>query len=351
MRISHYIFFGRGDYLLSSVPLDAVDPRWRRPAEISRNPADWTFSWDLPVWRQRLDLLKSLGSNRLYLFLNAFELPYASRKYPKLIESDHANVRQEFLPALLDYANNIGMEVIAGMSSTGHCDRALQIYPELAGEHADGNRWQCAMCHNNSLSRNFVRELNAEILERYHGFSGVFIHPPEVGEYCHCGYCRDLYLGQTGRALLKQDESTRMSWFWTTATDFLATLFDQVRTHDPGLELHTCTIPGVWRRHFDIIAPLLPKQVQVLHWCYGRLDESAREQLAADLRTFGGHGHRLSFANSLIFSCSTMNNHELRENNHANNQIAHSLGVEEIVYFLGPVWQEDRIIAGSVRPD
>lgn len=46
-----------------------------------------------------------------------------------------------------------------------------------------------------------------------------------------------------------------------------------------------------------------------------------------------------------------MTDDELRADNHAKNQLAQSLGAEEIVYFVGPVWQEARIIAGSVRPE
>jgi len=350
MRMAYYMFLGRGDYLPRSMPLDAIDPKWRRPAEISPLASDWTFSWPLTTWCRHLDQLRGLGADRLYLFLNAFELPYPSRRFPELVESDHANVLREFLPELLVYARRIGLDVVAGMSTTGHCDRALQLHPEWAGVHADGTRWQCAMCHNNPLAREFVQDLVEEVLDRYPGFTGVFLHPPEVGEYCHCPHCQSLYQQETGRALKDLDETARMSWFWITAARFMAALFNQVHSHAAGLNLFTCSIPGVWRRHFPVIGPLLPKSVGIMHWCYGRLTEKQRDQMAADLRAFAAYGHAVSFANSLIFASSTMTDGELRENNLANNQVARAAGVKEIVYFLGPVWQEHRIFAGSAPP-
>lgn len=80
--MSHYLFLGRGDYLMSGIPLDRIDTRWRRPAEVSTDPADWSFSWIADSWRQKLDILKGLGSQRIYLLMNGFELPYPSRKHP-----------------------------------------------------------------------------------------------------------------------------------------------------------------------------------------------------------------------------------------------------------------------------
>jgi hypothetical protein len=351
VSLSHYLFLGRGDYLLSSVPLDQIDVKWRRPAEVSTNPADWTFSWGPDTWRRKLDRLKELGSQRIYLLMNGFELPYPSRMYPRLVEPDHANVAGDFLQSVIDHAAGIGLEVVAGLSTTGHCDRALQEYPELAGVHADGRRWQCAMCHNHPGAQDYVRVLLDEVLDRYHGFSGVFLHPPEVGEYCHCSRCTTAYQAQTGKNLMEQESSAVMSWFWGTGMSFLATLYGHIREREPSLSLHTCSIPSVWRHHFDAIGPLLPNDVNLIHWHYGRLDESARTRITDDLRIFTRPGHRVAFANSVIFACSGMTDDELRANNHAKNQLAQSLGVKEIVYFVGPVWQEARIVAGSVRPE
>jgi hypothetical protein len=351
VRLSHYLFLGRGDYLLSDVPLDRIDPKWRRAAEVSADPADWSFSWNLDAWRRKLDALKRLGSERLYLVMNGFELPYPSRKHPQLVEPDHVNVTHEFLQSALDHAARIGLEVVAGFSTTGHCDRALQVYPDLAGVHADGQRWKCAMCHNHPQAQLFVFDVLNEVLDRYQGFSGVFLHPPEVDEYCHCIHCAKTYRSATGRDLAKQDEAGRMSWFWQTGVTFLSSLYDRVRARNAHLDLYSCTIPGVWRRHFDAIAPLLPPDVKLIHWRYGRFDDAARNQLGSDLRMFTAHGHRVSFANSVIFDCSSMTDAELRENNRAVNRFVQGFGVDEIVYFVGPVWKQERIAAGSVRPE
>lgn len=348
MTKSHYLFLGRGDYALSGVPLDKIDAKWRRPAELSLDPADWTFSWGLDTWRQKLDCLKALGSDRLYLVINGFELAYPSRKYPRLVEPDSANVTSEFLQQLIDYATSIDLEIVAGLSTTGHCDRALQIYPELAGVHADGKRWQCAMCHNHPQAQRFVLDVVNEVLERYHGFSGVFLHPPEVGEYCHCPDCIDLYRAQTGQDLLAQEDKVIMGWFWATGMGFLRSIYDQVLARNPRFDTYTCTIPGVWRQHFDVIGPLLPPQVNLMHWSYGRFDDNARQRIGADLRIFGKYNHRLSYATSVIFSCSGMTDSELRGNNEAKLRFVQSLGVEEIVYFVGAVWQQNRILAGTL---
>jgi len=43
-----------------------------------------------------------------------------------------------------------------------------------------------------------------------------------------------------------------------------------------------------------------------------------------------------------------MTDDELRTNSHAKKQLVQSLGVKEFVCFVGPVWKENRIVAGTV---
>ena len=59
MSTAHYLFLGRGDYVLSDVPLSDTDTNWRNPKEISTDPRDWSFSWDLEDWKKKVEFLQN----------------------------------------------------------------------------------------------------------------------------------------------------------------------------------------------------------------------------------------------------------------------------------------------------
>lgn len=349
MSQTYYMFLGRGDYVLSSTPVDRIDPSWRNPGDISPDPADWSYTWDLNTWRSRVDFLKELGADSLIIVINAFELPYPSEAYPSLVEKDHANVRGEFFQDLIDYTKASGLDMIAGLSTTGHCDGALLAMPELGGIHEDGKRWQCAMCHNNPGTIEYARTVVSEVLSRYKGFTGVFLHPPEVAEFCHCDYCKRRFQADTGADLLAATQSEAMQWFWRTGLDAFRGMYDLALEFDQSFSMHMCTIPPVWRQHFRSVAQCIPKDISLIHWDYGRFDEEAKTRIRSDLELYGSAGHKLSFATSATFATSDMSVDELTDHTSRKINFVRSMGVEDVVYFVGPVWFPERIAAATIR--
>jgi hypothetical protein len=346
----YYLFLGRGDYVLSRVALDAIDPRWRKPGTISTNPADWSFSWGLPEWKEKLRFLRDLGAHRVYLIMNGFELPYPSRAYPALVEPDHVNVRQEFFQGVLDFAQTLGLEIFASFSTTGHCDRAIEVYPQMAGRHADGQSWQCALCHNNPQAREYARTILTEVLGRYHGFSGIYLHPPEVGEFCWCDHCRHLYRSQTGRDLTTEDATTRMIWFWQTALDFLGELRVLAQTFQPQFPIVMCTI-SAWLPIFPSLRDHIHREVTLLHWDYGSFTPAAAARIGERLAMYGSGGHNLGFITSVRFAMLGLNLAELRDHTARKLAFVKTHGANEIVYFIGPVWFPDSIQAATITED
>lgn len=347
---SYYLFLGRGDYALNSTPLDRIDPAWRPPDAISADPADWSFSWDLSEWERKVDFLHGLGAGRLYFVMNGFELPYPSDRHPELVEPDHANVHSEFFQALVDDVNALGIEVVAALCTTGHCDRAIQLHPEWAGVHADGRRWQCAMCHNNPGARRYACNILEEVLTRYSGFSGVFLHPPELDEYCHCGYCSRAFTQETGLDLLSAGDDAALAWFWRTWARFAKELIEMARRRDPRFSLTMCTIPPVWRRHFGTVRDVIPRDVTLMHWDYGPLGRDARERIRTDIERFRSGGHNIAFAISAGVGISAADEAKLGRDSRTKVEFARSCGVHEICCFVGAVWFPGRIRNATVPP-
>jgi hypothetical protein len=342
-----YLFLGRGDYVLSRVPLDQIDPKWRKPFTVSPHAADWSFSWGLAEWQEKLRFLHGLGARRIYMIMNAFELPYPSQAYPELVEPDHVNVQREFFGKLLEFARGLGLEMIASFSTTGHCDRALELYPELSGRHADGNRWQCAMCHNNPRAREYARTVMTEVLTRYEGFSGVYLHPPEVNEYCWCDHCQQLYRAQTGQELTAQDPATRLIWHWQTAFGLIEELRQLALSFDPRFPISICTLGATWEPIFPQLHPLLHPDVTLLHWDYGAFNPAAEERIGRRLALFRSGGHRLGFITSVRFAMAGLDMQELRDHTARKVAFVRSRGAQEIVYFVGPVWFPESIRAAT----
>lgn len=345
MDFGYYLFLGRGDYLLSRVPLDRIDPHWRKPFTVSTNAADWSFSWDLAAWQEKLLFLHGLGARRIYMIMNGFELPYPSRAFPELVEHDHVNVQREFFQGVLDFAQALGLEIIASFSTTGHCDRAIELYPHLAGRHADGKPWQCAICHNNPEARHYARTVMSEVLTRYKGFPGVYLHPPEVGEYCWCEHCQQAFRTQTGLELTAQDENTRMTWFWETAFEFIEELSQLARSFDPRFRLSICSLGSTWEPIYPALRGLLSREIKILHWDYGAFNSAAEERIGRRLTLFQSGGHEVGFITSVRFAMMGLDMDQLRDHTARKVAFVRARGVREIVYFVGPVWFPESIRA------
>ena len=212
----YYFFFGRGDWGMSrdrtfdptfggNVPTRLLgDWGTHRQGTVIEDAPEWTSAWDAAVWRGRIDfLVERLAADTLVLLMNGFELPYPSAQFPEAVESDHANVREEFLPQVLDYARERGLRVYAQFCTTGHAVAYALEHPECTTVAADGARHAANLCHHHPLGRAYARGVMDEVLARYRGFSGVSFHPPENALPCHCDYCRAAFENATGKAFAR----------------------------------------------------------------------------------------------------------------------------------------------------
>ncbi len=157
----YYLFLGLGDF--------------EAPPHLG---SEWTSTWDLHMWRERIENLIRLGANTLFIYLMGHNLPYASHKFPEHIERMHPNVKRDFFQGVLDWCGQRGIEAIAVFSTTGHAKGYVSSHPELAIRGRDGRpQTQTGiMCHHKVEARRYCLQVIEECLGRYRGFAGVILH-------------------------------------------------------------------------------------------------------------------------------------------------------------------------------
>lgn len=349
-RYGYYLFLGLGDY--------------HRPERLRPN---WTSTWGLEEWQWRLDRLKRLGANTLFVFMMGKELPYPSKAYPDCVERRHPNVRKEFFQKVLDGAAERGIETVAVFATTGHAgaflkgrpyleisprpqgskagSSVLRAFPEEEAKIAVARRAGGAqvgsgiMCHLQQEVRDYPVNIVTECLTRYKGFSGVVLHPPEFVSACFCGDCRADYQKRIEKDLLKaSDEEARGAFMDTNLAFQKSVLEPLVKRLLPKGKAFTFTIPWVFEKHFEEFAERIPKSTVIVDWDYD-LAEERIAQLQGRLKKYGKFGHKVWFMPSSGFAFSPKRGREKQEAAVRRQiRLATEVGVKDIVYFMGPVW-------------
>lgn len=152
----------------------------------------------LPEWKAAVDCFKQDGINTLILWMPG---GFRSRKFPVTwrYNEDHANVRADFVRALIDYAKANGIRVLLGFTPFGY-DGVNQFpleQPELKARKADGSPvdpfgihcWGWSLCPALEESQRLMRAYAEEmIFDFYPNADGLFIESSDYN-VCQCPRC------------------------------------------------------------------------------------------------------------------------------------------------------------------
>ena len=92
----------------------------------------WIATWTLPDWKIFFENLIQLKATTLMIYLNGHLLPYQSRHYPELTDSNHPNVKNEFFSKVLSLAEAYGINTIMVLTTTGYSGKYLEKNPDLS---------------------------------------------------------------------------------------------------------------------------------------------------------------------------------------------------------------------------
>src|ERR1043166_4112693 len=156
----------------------------------------------LPQWKEAMDCFAEDGANVVILWTAG---GYRSRKFPVTWQHnvEHANVRQDFVRELIDYAHTKGIRVLLGFTPFGYdgVNRFAFEHPELKARKPDGSPvdrfgihcWGWNLCPAKEESQQFMREYIGEMMfEFYPNADGVLIESSDYS-VCRCPECGSRY--------------------------------------------------------------------------------------------------------------------------------------------------------------
>ncbi len=158
----------------------------------------------LPEWKASVDGFQRDGMNTLVLWMPG---GFRSRKFPLTwrYNEDHANVRQDFVRDLIDYAHGCGIKVLLGFTPFGYdgVNQFTIAQPELKARKADGSPvdefgihcWGWSLCPALEESQRLMREYAEEmIFDFYPNADGLFIESSDYN-VCQCPRCGPRHYG------------------------------------------------------------------------------------------------------------------------------------------------------------
>ena len=156
----------------------------------------------LPEWKEALDCFAEDGANTIVLWTAG---GFRSRKFPVTWQynTEHANVRADFVPELIEHAHIRGIRVLLGFTPFGYdgVNRFPVEHPELKARKVDGSPvdefgihcrgWN--LCPAQPESQRLMREYLAEMaFDFYPGADGLLIESSDYA-ICHCPECGPRY--------------------------------------------------------------------------------------------------------------------------------------------------------------
>ncbi|MBI4024380.1 MAG: beta-galactosidase [Verrucomicrobia bacterium] len=348
LMYGYYLFLGRGDYHLAF-----------GPEVIDHPPQTWTSTWDASDWRRRIDfLVDRLDADTLAILMNGFLLPYPSQRFPEVREKDHPNVQCEFLQEILDHARGRGLSLIATFCTTGHAMGYAKAHPECAVVAATGlkqrfvdadGRHAFNLCHHHLVARAYAIGVVEEVLTRYRGFSGVLFHPPEHFVSCRCRVCEQAFHVASKKSFAEASDRGIDAFYWATCMAFQGELVQRARTLLPSARMLTFDVPGPFDEHFDVIAPQISPMTAIVHWDYSSYRPEQYASLKECLRFFQTAGHRLIFTPTSSYNLAT-EDPEYGDKVVKQIDMVLNAGIQDVLYYHGPIWMEDTILATSWKP-
>ncbi|MBC7188439.1 MAG: hypothetical protein H5U38_15545 [Calditrichaeota bacterium] len=320
----YYLFLGLGDFDVPPV----LGP-------------EWTSTWDLRTWQERLDRLVSLGTNTLFVYLMGHALPYASARFPECVDVRHPNAKAEFFQQVVNWCVDRGIFLVAVFSTTGHAEGYTSRHPELAICDREGHPQVQSgiMCHHKEGARRYCLGVIEECLTRYRGFAGVILHPPEFWRPCFCDACQEEFRAAHGKSLLSATDQEAKRFFMATSLRFQRSALEtSIRRYVPEVRLFTFPIPWVFEQEFEQIAKEIDLHTVIVDWDYD-LREERIQRLPARLWREQQFGHEVWFMPTSGFAFSKERSaSEQAELVLKQVEAALAVGIRDIVYFMGPTW-------------
>ena len=348
MKQGYYIFFGAGDYHF--------------PKNITK---EWACTWGLNDWKLFIEKLVEYDVDTLMIYLNGHTLPYTSSAFPFMVDNNHQNVKKEFLSKVFEFATEVGIKVVAVLTTTGHAGRYAEINPDskidglCSNEDAEkglvsfpesmrvGKTAKKAgsaqlgygvLCHNKASTHLFAESLIGEVLSIYgQFFHGVALHPPETISPCLCEKCSELFLKEKGYNLVDATLEEQRKFFTLSYLNYQNNvLFPIVVGLLPGVCAYTFTIPWLFENCFNEVVDFIDNDISIIEWDYNLSDERI-SSLPQRIEMYQSRGNKVWFMPSAGFA--------FNENKDINEQIqlvklqielAMDANVEGISYFLGP---------------
>jgi hypothetical protein len=152
----------------------------------------------LPEWKQAIDCFAEDRANGVILWTAG---GFRSKKFPVTWghNQDHANVRQDFVRELIDYAHTKKIRVLLGFTPFGYdgVNRLPIEHPDLKARKKDGSPvdpfgiqcWGWNLCPAKPESQRLMREYIGEmVFEFYPNADGLLVESSDYG-LCHCPEC------------------------------------------------------------------------------------------------------------------------------------------------------------------
>lgn len=339
-KINHYgyyVFLGLGDF----AQLERLSPQQETLAAPSPFTSEWTSTWDLFVWREKIEHWLRLGTNTLFVYLMGHRLPYRSEKFRDCVEAEHPYVRNDFFQDVVDSALEKNIQLVAVFSTTGHAKCFTALHPHLAIHDRNGIPQPDTgiLCHHKEEGRDYPLQVIRECLTRYHGFTGVILHPPEFHYPCFCEDCQEECRQVYGKELLSASNEEAQRFFMESNLHFQRTVLEaEIRLRLPDAELLTFTIPWVFEPHFERIAKQLDPNTIIVDWDYDLSEERAK-MLQARLNRYKQFGNKVWFMPTSGYAFSRDGSREQQEQAVLRQiQLVLDAGVTDIIYFTGPAW-------------
>lgn len=340
----YYVFLGAGDYDI--------------PKYTDKN---WLLNWREKEWDNFFHTITKLNANTIMIYLNGHYLPYASKKFPKLVDTHHFNVSNEYFSKILLLAKKkYKLNVIGVVSTTGHSGIFAATHPELVIKQREksinvenllcsfshgirkgkdkpqkGNAQvgKGILCHNNPIVRKFSIQLIQECLAYYNHLDGVAFHPPETIYTCSCAYCSNLFRKQYNDNILLTSNSIARNFFITSYLDFQKNgLEKMILKYFPTVKKYTFTVPWLFEKVTPFLLKHIPSETTIIDWDYN-LDPNRIMTLGNRLEEYTQKQHKV------IFMPSNYNMDDKMNKNvkiHEQTSIALNKDVAGIIHFVGP---------------
>src|ERR1043166_947092 len=156
----------------------------------------------LPEWKRAMDCFAEDGANVLILWTAG---GYRSKRFPVTWQHnvEHANVRQDFVRELIEYAHSKTIRVLLGFTPFGYdgVNRFPFEHPELKARKPDGSAvdqfgihcWGWNLCPAKAESQRLMREYISEmVFEFYPRADGLLVESSDYN-VCHCPECGPRY--------------------------------------------------------------------------------------------------------------------------------------------------------------